>query len=100
MPPNYLLIFMKNGVSYFSSKKSHIEKIDGSILGEQTLINILKFKIPHKAINQLFDRAFDEGNVKKTELFVDDIYGKGVQSLGLPKDLLASSMGKLGKMSS
>lgn len=30
---------------------------------------------------------------------MEDIYGKGVDKLGLPKDLVASSLGKIAKMS-
>lgn len=40
-----------------------------------------------------------KGKLKNTELLVDDIYGKGVEKLGLPKDLVAASLGKMGKMS-
>ena len=69
---------MKNGVSYYSCRKSHVEKIDGSILGEQTMLNILKLKIPQKTSRQLFSKAFDSGKLHKTELLVHDIYGKGV----------------------
>lgn len=39
-----------------------------------------------------------KGKLTKTELLVEDIYGKGVDKLGLPKDLVASSLGKIAKL--
>lgn len=55
-------------------------------------------KFPKKTTKELLGNAF-KGKLKNTELLVEDIYGKGVEKLGLPKDLVASSLGKLGKMS-
>ena len=42
--------------------------------------------------------AFQKGNSSNLDLLVSDIYGNNTKSLGLPGDLIASSLGKLGKM--
>ena len=76
-----------------------IEKDHGSIIGEKTILAILKLKFPAIPIPQLIRLAFTEGTIKDTDLLVSDIYGASTGSLGLPKNLLASSMGKIGKLS-
>lgn len=42
--------------------------------------------------------AFNGGNIKKVDLMVEDIYGKNTQNLGLPGEIVASSLGKYAKM--
>lgn len=59
----------------------------------------MKFKFPGKSISHYFNTAFKQGDIKKTDLIVEDIYGASAHSLGLPSDLVASSLGKIGKMS-
>lgn len=44
------------------------------------------------------DHAFQKGNNQNIDLIVSDIYGHDSNNLGLPPDLIASSLGKLGKM--
>jgi pantothenate kinase len=45
--------------------------------------------------SELLRRAIKEGNSLNVDLLVKDIYGdEGTQGLGLPPQLLASSMGK------
>lgn len=39
--------------------------------------------------------AFKEGNNLNADMTVEDIYGKSYTSLGLSKDIIAASMGKL-----
>lgn len=47
---------------------------------------------------QCFDLAFSKGDLKKVDLMVEDIYGTNSHNLGLPGDIVASSMGKLSKL--
>ncbi len=61
-------------------------------------MSLLKFKYPNKTINQCFDEAFSNGNLQKVDLMVEDIYGKNCHNLGLPGEIVASSLGKLAKM--
>lgn len=42
--------------------------------------------------------AFTSGNLKNVDLMVEDIYGQNSQSLGLPGDIVASSMAKISKL--
>lgn len=46
----------------------------------------------------MIEDAFQKGCTKNLDLLVSDIYGNNTKSLGLPGDLIASSLGKLGKM--
>lgn len=43
--------------------------------------------------------AMNSGNLKNIDMMVEDIYGKNTANLGIPADVIASSLGKLGKMS-
>lgn len=42
--------------------------------------------------------AFKSGNLKNVDLMVEDIYGQNSQSLGLPGNIVASSMAKISRM--
>lgn len=46
-------------------------------------------------INLQLERAFKEGNNLNADMTVEDIYGKSYEALGLPKDIIAASLGKL-----
>lgn len=41
----------------------------------------------------------NSGDLTKIDMMIEDIYGKNTANLGLPADLIASSLGKIGKMS-
>jgi pantothenate kinase len=48
-----------------------------------------------KDLNSAFEEAYVSGESKNVDLSVGDIYGSGSNvNFSLPKDLLASSMGK------
>ena len=99
LPEHFLLVSVRKGLSFFVVSQGKIEKDHGSIIGEKTILAILKLKFPAIPIPQLIRLAFTEGTIKDTDLLVSDIYGASTGSLGLPKNLLASSMGKIGKLS-
>lgn len=46
-------------------------------------------------INLQLERAYKEGNNLNADMTVEDIYGKSYEALGLPKDIIAASLGKL-----
>lgn len=58
----------------------------------------MNFKFPNSKMSDLISIAFSEGSLHNTDLLVSDIYGPQTGNLGLPSKLLASNMGKIGKM--
>jgi pantothenate kinase len=51
----------------------------------------------YKNVNKAIERGFDYGDSSNVDMTVGDIYGSNVESLGIPANLLASSMGKASK---
>jgi pantothenate kinase len=51
------------------------------------------------SIQECCEIAYNKGNARKVDLLVEDIYGKNVPNFGLRGEIIASSLGKYGKMS-
>jgi len=53
------LVVLRNGVTaYRIERGKKTERIDGSIIGEKTILSILKYKYPTYTTQQCFDLAF------------------------------------------
>lgn len=70
-------------------------KLSGSIIGDSTIEALIQLAGLHGKLDEIFQKAFEEGDNSNADLTVGDIYGKGCSSLKLPDDLIASSMGKM-----
>ena len=91
---------LRNGTTAYSLEKGKkVKRIGGSIIGEKTILNILQMRIQGKSRKEIFGLAMNSGDLTKIDMMIEDIYGKDTGNLGLPSDLIASSLGKMGKMS-
>jgi hypothetical protein len=98
IPDKLLVVSLRNGVTAYRVDQGKIERIDGSIIGENTFTSILRMKFPEASVQECIELAFSSGNLKNVDLLVEDIYGKGSAKIGLPGEMVASSLGKFGKM--
>merc|ERR1711957_222731 len=109
-----LIVNCKSGISYYlvAYENGPLVRVLGSIMGESTLSGMTKllmvtrkFKDQQKSYhpNKHYPRPTSEivseslymGDSSKVDITVGDIYGpKGLPSLGLPAELLASCMSK------
>lgn len=51
----------------------------------------------YKNLQLAVEEAFKKGDNYQCDMTVEDIYGDGIFDLGLPKEILASTMGKVSK---
>lgn len=63
-------------------------------MGDATIQSLVKLLGVDGDINTAFNEAYISGNSHNVDLTVGDIYGYNNHNFSLPKDLLASSMGK------
>jgi pantothenate kinase len=98
IPDQVLVVSLRNGVTAYRVAQGKIERIEGSIIGENTFTSILRMKFPEARVQDCFELAFSGGSLKNVDLMVEDIYGKGSAKIGLPGEMVASSLGKFGKM--
>ena len=99
LPEKFLLVLIRNGISIYKvEKEKKLERVSGSIIGEKTILAILKLKFPNKNLDSMINDAFYKGDNRNLDLLVSDIYGANTKNLGLPAELIASSLGRLGKM--
>ena len=99
LPQKFFLVLIRNGISIYKVEKGKkLERVSGSIIGEKTILAILKLKFPNSNIEAMINDAFYKGDNRNLDLLVADIYGTNTKNLGLPGELIASSLGKLGKM--
>jgi pantothenate kinase len=95
----YMIVNIKSGVSYYLMEgKDKFKRLSGSILGESTFISLIKLLTDFKTFDEAIDDAFS-GDHRKVDMTVEDIYGGHYGTLGLDKDIIASSMGKAKNLS-
>lgn len=70
-------------------------KLSGSLITDTTIEAIMGILGLKGDINECFKEAFESGENRNIDLTVEDIYGSEIEKIGLiPKDVIASSMGK------
>ena len=102
--PNYpyLLASLRKGALFFKvNSKDNVEKVAGSIIGELTVSSILEkiAKCKEDNLEEVINRAFEEGNNRNVDLLVEDIYGSSFHGLGIDGSIIASSLGKVSQTS-
>ena len=96
--PKYPYIFVnlnKSATFYKIADVNSFTKLSGSIIGDSTIEALIQLAGLQGSLEEVFWKAFEEGDNSNVDLTVGDIYGKGCSSLKLPDELIASSMGKL-----
>ena len=93
-----MLINIKGGVSFLriNSRDEFLnaKRIGGSIMGESVFGGLVKLLSKCKTSTEAQLKAL-AGDFRNVDMLVEDIYGKeGLDVLGLPSNLLASSFGK------
>lgn len=90
---------MKEAVSYYRvESETKYKKIGDNHLGESFLEGMTALLNCKEGLtNNVLQNCLMNGNYVNSDLTVEDIYGHKVESLGLPRTLLASSMGKISK---
>lgn len=90
---------MKEAVSYFRvDSEKQVKLIGDNPMGESFLEGMTSFLNSSQVLtNNMLKDCLINGNNINCDLIVEDIYGHKVESLGLPRTLLASSMGKISK---
>ncbi|KRX02912.1 hypothetical protein PPERSA_13166 [Pseudocohnilembus persalinus] len=96
----YILVNLRGGVSFYQvNNATEFNRLQGSIIGESMLEGLINLfdNEDNQHISDIITESIENGDNKNVDLTVEDIYGENTEQLGLPKDLLASSMGKLAK---
>lgn len=96
--PSYPYIFVnlnKSATFYRVSDATSFMKLSGSIIGDSTIEGLIQLAGLSGSLEEVFQKAFEEGENANVDLTVGDIYGNGCSSLKLPNELIASSMGKM-----
>lgn len=87
----YILISMGTGTSIFHVKNEAFERIDGTGIGGGTWMGLGMLLAGEKTFQELV-QASSEGNHEKSDLLVNDIYGK--ENAPLNGGLTAANFGK------
>lgn len=74
-------------------EEGDFERISGSIIGEATFAGLIRMLAGYENCMEALDEGL-KGDYTAVDLTVGDIYGGHCEDLGLPTDLLASSLGK------
>ncbi|CAD8186075.1 unnamed protein product [Paramecium pentaurelia] len=96
--PNYPYLYLNvnKSVSFYKVQAvNQFVKLNGSLITDTTIEKIFQLIGLDGDINEQLMLAFKEGNNLNADMTVEDIYGKSYTSLGLSKDIIAASMGKL-----
>ncbi|CAK65371.1 unnamed protein product (macronuclear) [Paramecium tetraurelia] len=92
----YLYLNVNKSVSFYKVQAvNQFVKLNGSLITDTTIEKIFQLIGLDGDINEQLTLAFKEGNNLNADMTVEDIYGKSYTSLGLSKDIIAASMGKL-----
>eukprot|EP01016_Furgasonia_blochmanni_P044034 TRINITY_DN6075_c0_g1_i3.p1 TRINITY_DN6075_c0_g1~~TRINITY_DN6075_c0_g1_i3.p1 ORF type:complete len:258 (+),score=38.05 TRINITY_DN6075_c0_g1_i3:505-1278(+) len=92
----YLAVNIKSGVSYYHvDGPLSFKRVSGSPLGETTFMSMISLMTDFKSLDEAIDFAFKDGDSRKVDMTVGDIYGGDYSNIGLSKDALASSFGKM-----
>eukprot|EP00330_Aristerostoma_sp_ATCC50986_P011336 CAMPEP_0114577818 /NCGR_PEP_ID=MMETSP0125-20121206/2430_1 /TAXON_ID=485358 ORGANISM="Aristerostoma sp., Strain ATCC 50986" /NCGR_SAMPLE_ID=MMETSP0125 /ASSEMBLY_ACC=CAM_ASM_000245 /LENGTH=147 /DNA_ID=CAMNT_0001767413 /DNA_START=298 /DNA_END=741 /DNA_ORIENTATION=- len=90
----FLLITVKSGVSYYRvNADESYSKVSGSLIGESTFAGLIRILARKKNVEDALE-ASAKGDNRNVDMCVKDIYGSGYKTIGLPGDVLASSMGR------
>jgi len=91
----YLLVTIGSGVSVLKvESEDKYERIGGTASGGGTFWGLGKLLTKAKTFDELLSLA-EQGDHRKVDMLVKDIYGSDYSALGLPGDLIASSFGKV-----
>lgn len=71
---------------------SNYKRLGGSIIGETTLVTLVKLLSKHKSIAEACESAC-KGDNRKVDMTVGDIYGDSMKGV-LKSDIIACSLGK------
>lgn len=104
-----MIVNIRSGVSYYKvyifylqqtniyllqvDEEGKFERVSGSIIGESTFASLIRLLAGYENCMEALDEGM-KGDYRVVDMTVGDIYGGGCADLGLPEDLLASSMGK------
>eukprot|EP00090_Calanus_glacialis_P034823 TRINITY_DN5891_c0_g1_i1.p1 TRINITY_DN5891_c0_g1~~TRINITY_DN5891_c0_g1_i1.p1 ORF type:complete len:780 (-),score=227.21 TRINITY_DN5891_c0_g1_i1:391-2730(-) len=90
----YLLVMIGSGVSVLKvESEDKYSRIGGTATGGGTFWGLGKLLTSAKDFDDLLSLA-EQGDHRKVDMLVKDIYGSDYSTLGLPADLIASSFGK------
>ena len=94
-----ILVNFKAGLTFYkwNSIEEEPRRVMASIFGESTVIGFIKLITETQqtqTFSEMISRSLNEGSNLRVDLTVSDIYGDGASSLGLHKDIIASSTGK------
>ena len=94
----YLLVNIGSGVSMIKvSGPREYQRIGGTSLGGGTLWGLLSLITGARSFDEMLALA-DKGDNTAVDMLVGDIYGSGYAKLGMRRDMIASSFGKVYKM--
>ena len=94
----YLLVNIGSGVSMVKvSGPRQYSRIGGTSLGGGTLWGLLSLITGARSFDEMLSLA-DKGDNTAVDMLVGDIYGEGYGKIGLKKETIASSFGKVYKM--
>jgi len=75
------------------TEEGKTERVSGSIIGEATFAGLIRLLAGYENYMEALDEGLT-GDYTAVDLTVGDIYGGHCEDLGLPDELLASSLGK------
>lgn len=90
-----LLVNIKSGLSMHKVDKEGAVQVGGSIIGENTLWTIIQQNTLFTSLADSVHAGID-GDHTRFDMTVGDIYGDNMTQL--PKDMIASSLGKVKDM--
>jgi len=94
----YLLVTIGSGVSVLKvDAEDKFTRIGGTATGGGTFWGLGKLLTGAKDFDELLSLA-EQGDHRKVDMLVKDIYGADYSALGLPADLIASSFGNIIKL--
>ena len=91
----YILANLRSGLSvYRVDDLTTARRVSGSSMGGATFASIMKLGTSYSTVCQALDGA-KTGDNSEVDVTVGDIYGCNYAAIGLKKDLIASSCGKM-----
>ena len=94
----YLLVNIGSGVSMIKvSGPRKYERVGGTSLGGGTLGGLLFLLTGAKTFDEMLAMA-EQGDNKKVDMLVGDVYGTSYEKIGLKKTTIASTFGKVYRM--
>ena len=91
----YLLVNVGSGVSVLKvTAPETYERVSGSLIGGGTFWGLCCLLTSFRSFDEIL-RACETGDHSRVDLYVKDIYGKNYDSIGLGEEMMASSFGKV-----